>query len=114
MCAKALGEGRTPGGSSLQWVKPEDDELLENALNALRSSQGQALGKVALCALPPFHTNVPRQSNAIQEATRRVHAHTHSVSAVCVSVYVDAVNFSALIAANQHYNMKAWDDLFMG
>ncbi|CAL8461930.1 g1461 [Coccomyxa elongata] len=38
---QGLGDRRTPAGSSLQWVNPVDDELLENALNALRSSQGQ-------------------------------------------------------------------------
>ncbi|BDA41348.1 probable transcriptional activator Myb at N-terminal half [Coccomyxa sp. Obi] len=40
--SQGLGDRRTPAGSSLQWVNPADDELLENALNALRSSQGQA------------------------------------------------------------------------
>jgi hypothetical protein len=42
---QALESRRTPAGLSLQWVKPEDDDVLENALNALKSSQGQT-GKV--------------------------------------------------------------------
>lgn len=46
---QGLGDRRTPPGGSLQWVNPADDELLENALNALRSSQGQT-GKVLIHA----------------------------------------------------------------
>lgn len=55
-CWQALSDRRTSASLCLQWVKQEDDEVLENALNALKSTQGHT-GKA--CSLLNFPAPQP-------------------------------------------------------